>query len=109
MVEEDKGISELLEEYKVEAVEAAPVELELVGKEEIVKRGRHPLTEEEKTKRREENVKKIVGTTPYVGGTPSLADSGGWCLTESKTVTTVVDRRTGKKTIKINGLEVDTR
>lgn len=43
------------------------------------------------------------------GSGPSLEDSGGWCLHENKTVTTIKNRVTGTKTVHINGLEVSQR
>lgn len=110
--------SRLLEEFVEEELVEKPEDLgkREVGKgteileittEELKKRGRPGLTEEEKEERAREKLEKVK--TPYVGGTPLLEDSGGWCLTESKTVTTIVDRRTGKKTVEINGLEVTRR
>lgn len=99
---EDKGIS------KIRIVPA-----EEVIEEEIKGRGRPRLTEEEKEERRieeeEERMSRPIPRTPYVGGTPALEDSGGWCLTESKTVTTIADKRTGTKKIMINGTEVSRR
>lgn len=120
-------IKKLLEEYepediiekkveKTEEVEKTDVEkIPLLGPEEVIEEvkrgvGRPRLTEEEKREREEEiereKAARPVPRTPYVGGTPSLEDSGGWCLEESKTVTTTVDRRTGEKKIMINGTEV---
>ena len=115
-------IKKLLEEYepKREIEEEINIEEEIkiipaeeVIEEEIKKVGRPRLTEEEKRKREEERfIEKEAREpprTPYVGGTPALEDSGGWCLEESKTVTTTVDRRTGTKKIMINGIEVTRR
>lgn len=116
---EEKGVKKLLQEFDVEIV---PKEVEItedIGSisEEIRGPGRPRLTgvekiaramERKEVKEREEKYRPPP-RTPYVGGTPDLKDSGGWCLEESKTVTTIVDRRTGTKKISVNGLEVDVR
>ncbi len=86
----ETGIDRLLEEYGPSEVEEK-VDRK-VGKKETKEKG-----------------EKQPPRTPYVGGKPLLEDSGGWCLTESKTVTTIVDRRTGIKKISINDIEVNMR
>jgi hypothetical protein len=114
LIEEYEPKVEKIEEKIKEEVEKIVEErIPLIGPEEVeeeVKRpvGRPRLTEEEKRIRKEERrVARPMAVTPYVGGILPLEDSGGWCLTESKTVTTTVDRRIGGgKTIMINDLEV---
>jgi hypothetical protein len=113
LLEEYESKREIEEETKTGEEDIKIIPAEEVIEEEIKKVGRPRLTEEEKRQREEERfIEKEAREpprTPYVGGTPDLKDSGGWCLEESKTVTTTVDRRTGTKTIKINGLEVERR
>ena len=123
---EDIAKKDKKEEAKKEKVDKkkdkSEMEIPLLGPEEVEEieeriRGRPKLSREEKLKRKKERKEKkrrelplgMRMKTPYVGGRPDLNDSGGWCLTESKTVTTIVDRRTGIKSIKINGLEVERR
>lgn len=89
---DEKGISRLLDEYGITEVEE---------KDEIKQK-------KEKKQKKDEGERQPP-RTPYVGGAPSLEDSGGWCLSESKIVTTIFDRRTGIKTISINGIEVTRR
>lgn len=116
-LEEEKAIEDIIEEERKEDIDE-DIDEEIVADLEERKLGRPRLTGKEKIERAlerklakqklEEEYKKKP-RTPYTGGTPDLKDSGGWCLEESKTVMTVIDRRTGVQKTTINGLEVEKR